>query len=145
MILYLLLQAKGGDLGFLRVNPSFVEEISIDGKTPEVLLAYMNGDHEYVIFDPYCKDAREVSMSQQASLSAHELKGQGGLYGYATIYGELPEFDEKRPKTPWVPSFPSERPWETIFSGSSHNLPPLTKLCSSFLESLLEKRTVAVE
>ncbi|KAF4396010.1 hypothetical protein G4B88_020647 [Cannabis sativa] len=40
-----------------------------------------------------------------------------------------------------APSRPSERPWETIFSGSSHDLPPLTKLCSPFLESLLERRT----
>lgn len=40
---------------------------------------------------------------------------------------------------------PSERPWETIFSGPSHSLPPLTKLCSAFLESLLEKRNAMVE
>ena len=38
---------------------------------------------------------------------------------------------------------PSERPWETIFNGPSHALPPLTKLCSAFLESLLEKRTAS--
>lgn len=73
------------------------------------------------------------------------MTGQAGQYGYASIYGELPEFDRKRPETSWVPSFPSDRPWETIFSGSSHNLPPLTKLCSAFLESLLEKRTAAAE
>ncbi|KAF4391179.1 hypothetical protein G4B88_016489 [Cannabis sativa] len=41
----------------------------------------------------------------------------------------------------YEPHRPSERPWETIFSGSSHDLPPLTKLCSPFLESLLERRT----
>ncbi|KAE8713811.1 hypothetical protein F3Y22_tig00110204pilonHSYRG00015 [Hibiscus syriacus] len=138
-------KAKGGALGFLQVNPSSAEEIIIDGKTPEVLLAYMNGDHEYVVFDPYCKDAHEVNMSKKEGLSALELKGQGGQYGYESIYGELPEFNKKIPETPWVPSFPSERPWETIFSGSSHNLPPLTKLCSAFLESLLEKRTASVE
>ncbi|GMI92889.1 hypothetical protein like AT2G18900 [Hibiscus trionum] len=134
-------KAKGGALGFLQVNPSSFE----DGKTPEVLLAYMNGDHEYVVFDPCCKDAHEVSMSQKGGLSVLDLKGEGGQYGYASIYGELAEFDKKRRETPWVPSFPSERPWETIFSGSSHNLPPLTKLCSAFLESLLEKRTASVE
>ena len=66
-----------------------------------------------------------------------------GQVGYASIYGELPEF--KRNQISLVPSVPSERPWETIFSGSSHNLPPLTKLCAAFLESLMEKRTAAVE
>ncbi|KDO43853.1 hypothetical protein CISIN_1g0409871mg, partial [Citrus sinensis] len=66
-------------------------------------------------------------------------------FGYASIYGELPEFKLKRNQDLWAPSVPSEKPWETIFSGSSHNLPPLTKLCSAFLESLLEKRTAALE
>ncbi|XP_022755429.1 WD repeat-containing protein 75 [Durio zibethinus] len=134
-------KAKGGALGLLQVNPSSAEEISIDGKTPEVLLVYMNGDHEYVLFDPYSKDAYEVSVSHKEGLAALEPKGQAGQFGYASIYGELPEFDMKRNGTPWVPSFPYERPWETIFAGSSHNLPPLTKLCRTFLESLLEKRT----
>ncbi|XVE71837.1 hypothetical protein DITRI_Ditri10aG0183600 [Diplodiscus trichospermus] len=138
-------KAKGGALGLIQVRPSSVEEMSIDGRTPEILLAYMNGDHEYVLFDPYSKDAREVGMSKKEGLAALEYKGQAGQFGYASIYGELPEFDMKRTQTPWVPSFPSERLWETIFTGSSHNLPPLTKLCSSFLESLLEKRTASVE
>lgn len=138
-------KAKGGALGFVQVNPSSVEEISIDSKTPDVLLAYMNGDHEYVLFDPYSKDAHEVSMSQKKGHAALELKGQEAQFGYASIYGQLSEFDMKSTQTPWVPSFPSERPWETIFTGSSHNLPPLTKLCSTFLESLLEKRTADAE
>ncbi|OMO60725.1 hypothetical protein CCACVL1_23917 [Corchorus capsularis] len=138
-------KAKGGALGFLKVNPSLAEVISVDGKSPELLLAYMNGDREYVLFDPYSKNAREVSVIHKEDLAAPELKGQAGQFGYASIYGDLPEYDMKRTPNSRVPSFPSERPWETIFSGSSHALPPLTKLCSAFLESLLEKRTAAVE
>lgn len=68
-----------------------------------------------------------------------------GQFGYASIYGELPRFDLKRDQAFLAPSAPSQRPWETLFSGSSHNLPPLTKLCSEFMESLLEKRTATVE
>lgn len=70
-----------------------------------------------------------------------------GQFGYASLYGELPEFELKRNENEniWLPSISSEKPWETIFSGSSHNLPPLTKLCGAFLEALLEKRTTAVE
>lgn len=63
-----------------------------------------------------------------------------GQYGYASIYGELPEYDMKRDQIPAAPVVPSDRPWETLFSGPSHVLPPLTKLCSAFLASLLEKR-----
>lgn len=65
--------------------------------------------------------------------------------GYTSVYGELPEYDMKRDDISEIPFMPSERPWETIFTGSSHNLPPLTKLCSTFLESLLEKRSTVTE
>ena len=64
--------------------------------------------------------------------------------GYASIYGELPKLESKKEVSD-VPFIPSDRPWETIFSGSSHVLPPLTKLCSAFLSSLLEKRSVTNE
>lgn len=64
-----------------------------------------------------------------------------GRLGYTSIYGELPEFNPQ--KTSRAAIVPAQRPWETIFNGPSHALPPLTKLCSAFLESLLEKRTTA--
>jgi len=64
--------------------------------------------------------------------------------GYASIYGELQKLESKKEVSD-VPFIPSDRPWETIFSGSSHVLPPLTKLCSAFLSSLLEKRPVGNE
>jgi NET1-associated nuclear protein 1 (U3 small nucleolar RNA-associated protein 17) len=64
--------------------------------------------------------------------------------GYASIYGELPKLESKKEVSD-VPFISSERPWETIFTGSSHVLPPLTKLCSAFLASLLEKRPVSNE
>ncbi|XP_061361499.1 uncharacterized protein LOC133305332 [Gastrolobium bilobum] len=133
-------KAKGGGLAFLKGDPS--EVAVIDGKPSQTLLAYINGDHEYVLFDPYGKEACELSMTTQDDLLAPEETGQ---FGYTTIYGELPKIDLKRNKASSVLSSASERPWETIFSGSSHMLPPLTKLCSEFLESLLEKRTAMVE
>ncbi|XP_023900086.1 uncharacterized protein LOC112011971 [Quercus suber] len=133
-------KAKGGGLSFLQGNPSFLEENISDGNAPKEFLVYVNGDHEYVLFDPYSNEANEVSMARRKGLVELEETGQ---VGYASIYGELPEF--KRNQTSLVPSVPSERPWETIFSGSSHNLPPLTRLCAAFLESLMEKRTAAVE
>lgn len=64
--------------------------------------------------------------------------------GYASIYGDLQKLESKKEVSD-VPFIPSDRPWETIFSGSSHVLPPLTKLCSAFLSSLLEKRPVGNE
>ena len=34
----------------------------LDGKTPPALLAYINGDHEYVLFNPYNLKVHEPSM-----------------------------------------------------------------------------------
>ncbi|KAJ1433474.1 WD40/YVTN repeat-like-containing domain superfamily [Sesbania bispinosa] len=134
-------KANGGGLAFLKGNPS--EIAGTDGKPSQTVLAYINGDREYVLFDPYDKEAFESSMAWRDDLAALEETGQ---FGYTSIYGELPMFDLKRNKASSVFSAASsERPWETIFSGSSHMLPPLTKLCSEFLESLLEKRTAIVE
>ncbi|KAE9609864.1 putative transcription factor WD40-like family [Lupinus albus] len=133
-------KAKGGGLGFLKGDLS--EVAAVVGKTPQTLLAYINGDREFVLFDPYVKEAHELSLTRPDDLVAIEETGQ---FGYASIYGELPKFDLKRNKVISVLSAASERPWETIFKGESHMLPPLTKLCSEFLESLLEKRTAIVE
>lgn len=133
-------KAKGGGLAFLQGNPSSLEQNVSDGNAPKEFLVYINGDHEYVLYDPYGNEANELNTTRRQGLVELEESGQ---FGYASIYGELPEL-KKRNKTSLVPSVLSERPWETIFSGSSHSLPPLTKLCSAFLESLMEKRT-AVE
>lgn len=135
-------KAKGGGLAFLQGNPSSLKQNSSDGNAPQAFLAYINGDHEYVLFDPYGNEANELSIARREGLI--ELV-ETGKFGYASIYGELPELDLKRNQTLSIRSAPSERPWETIFSGSSHNLPPLTRLCSAFLESLMEKRTAVVE
>ncbi|XP_014509948.1 WD repeat-containing protein 75 [Vigna radiata var. radiata] len=132
-------KAKGGGLAFLKGEPS--ESAITDGRASQALLVYINGDREYVIFHPYGKEARELSITGHEDRVFEET----GQSGYTSIYGALPKFDWKRNIASPIPSAASERPWETIFSGSSHSLPPLTKLCSEFLESLLEKRTTAVE
>ncbi|KAA8523464.1 hypothetical protein F0562_009887 [Nyssa sinensis] len=142
VVTWFVKKSKGGGLAFLHINPASLEENLSDEKPAPVLLAYINGDHEYVLFDPYGEQAPECSVTRQGNLVGLEEAGQ---FGYTSIYGELPEFNLKRNQTPSVTFVPSEKPWETIFSGSSHNLPPLTKLCTAFLESLLQKRTAVLE
>nr|XP_025607167.1 WD repeat-containing protein 75 isoform X4 [Arachis hypogaea] len=131
-------KAKGGGLAFLKGDLS--ERAVIDGKTSQTLLVYINGDREYVIFDPYDKEGHKLSIIRQ-DVALEET----GQFGYSSIYGELPKFDLQKDKAASVMSTASERPWETIFTGSTHMLPPLTKLCSVFLESLLEKRAALAE
>lgn len=70
-------QAKGGGLSFLQGNPSFLEENISDGNAPKELLVYVNGDHEYVLFDPYSNEANEVSMARRKGLV--ELEETGGV------------------------------------------------------------------
>ncbi|KAL5549203.1 hypothetical protein UlMin_004434 [Ulmus minor] len=135
-------KAKGGGLAFIKRDELSLQQKILDEKSSQPLLVYIDSNHEYVVFNPHDDEAQELSLTRRQELVAIEETGKSG---YASIYGELPEFDLKRNQTLSAPSGPSERPWETIFSGSSHNLPPLTKLCSAFLESLLEKRTVLVE
>ncbi|RLN00886.1 WD repeat-containing protein 75 [Panicum miliaceum] len=126
-------KARGGNISFVKGDVS-----SKDKET--MVLVYVNGSHEYVIFDPLKREGLVISRNIDKKIQAEEL----APIGYASIYGELPKLESKKEVSD-VPFIPSDRPWETIFSGSSHVLPPLTKLCSAFLSSVLEKRPVANE
>ncbi|WZZ85749.1 hypothetical protein YC2023_114328 [Brassica napus] len=133
----------GAILLFNGSDPNHAERGSIsflegDDKS-QLRLAYVNGSREYVVFDP--RRVLQVTRRQKVSIFL-------GDFGYTSLYGQLPDYDKKRTEsveslaTPFVSS---ERPWETIFSGSTLNFPPLQKLCGEFFESLMEKRTVVVE
>lgn len=80
-IIMLVLQAKGGGLAFLKGNsPSFQHQSIFGGKSPQALLAYINADHEYILFDPYDNDASELSLTRTKDhISADETGGL--LYG----------------------------------------------------------------
>ncbi|KAG6483458.1 hypothetical protein ZIOFF_060105 [Zingiber officinale] len=128
-------KAKGGSLAFLPANPSLHESSATNGVN-QLLLVFMNGKHEYTIFNPH-KEENIISKNSRKSQAAQD---EAERLGYTSIYGDLSNSNAKHNHFQEVPFAPSERPWETIFSGSSHALPPLTKLCTSFFESLLEKR-----
>lgn len=135
---WLVGKAKGGGLAFLQAHqfPSLMQKNSAE-RLHSALLVYVNSDREYIVFDPHSKDPQELRLSRKYDASNLE---EAGRFGYSSIYGELPELQQKASQPPILPF---ERPWETIFDGPSHTLPPLTKLCSVFLESLLEKRVSA--
>ncbi|XP_047316571.1 WD repeat-containing protein 75-like [Impatiens glandulifera] len=146
-------KAVGGGIAFLNNKSQDAFENTTTNDKKEPILVYMNGDHEYVLFDldrstHSIETVISSSHGDDKSTTIQQTAGQGG--GYLAMYGELPEFDMKtndnNPSESSTPIVPSGRPWETIFSGSTHSLPPLTKLCASFLESLLEMRsTTTVE
>nr|XP_043629244.1 WD repeat-containing protein 75 [Erigeron canadensis] len=133
-------KAKGGAIAFIQRSISMDDSMdeSVSGR---ILLAYVNGDHEYALFNP--QDVETYERKARYADSVPGLEGTGH-FGYASIYGELPEFKLKTFKASADPVKPSEKPWETIFDGPSHSLPPLIKLCSTFMESLMEKRTSAM-
>ncbi|KAL4582790.1 hypothetical protein LXL04_007349 [Taraxacum kok-saghyz] len=125
-------KAKGGGIAFIKRN----------GPTGPSLLAYVNGDHEYVIFNPHNE---EETQTYESKVRVADLEEETGHGGYVSMYGELPELKMKAIEASGEAIMVAGRPWETIFSGPSHTLPPLTKLCSVFLESLMEKRSGMVE
>ncbi|KAJ3674500.1 hypothetical protein LUZ60_005116 [Juncus effusus] len=125
-------KAKGGRISFVKKT----------NKGQKQLLAYINGIHEYIVFDPNNKDEGLIDTTSHKRRQVHSDEAVSG--GYASMYGELASLNKARnEKDLNLPFVPQERPWETIFNGSSHVLPPLTRLCSSFLESLLEKKPIS--
>lgn len=47
------MQSRGGGLSFLHKNRASSEDKISDENSASVLLAYLNGDREYVVFNPY--------------------------------------------------------------------------------------------
>ncbi|KAL6562454.1 hypothetical protein OROGR_003461 [Orobanche gracilis] len=134
-------KAQGGGLSFVRSCLQSDDKVA-EAKAASEVLAYVNGAHEYVLLNTNGEQATELSISRQQNFSSFEEMER---FGYASIYGELQEFSLKADKTP-LPSVPtSEITSKTIFSGPSHSLPPLPKLCSDFLESLLERRSAVAQ
>ncbi|CAN8271144.1 unnamed protein product [Cochlearia groenlandica] len=133
--IWTVMKAEGGSISFL------------EGEESKLRLAYVNGSHEYVVFDP----SNDEETHERSAIDYDGLAGQEettGDIGYASLYGQLPDYDKKRmddSESLVTPFVSSERPWETIFSGSTLNFPPLERLCGEFFESLLEKRTSIVE
>ncbi|CAI9755136.1 unnamed protein product [Fraxinus pennsylvanica] len=133
-------KAQGGRLSFLQTSPKLEDEVA-DVKPAHGLLAYMNRNYEYVLFNSYGEQGHNQSVTRQQNSSNLEEKEK---IGYASIYGELAELSEEKNQTR-IPYIQYEKNWETIFSGPSHKLAPLTKLCLDFLDSSLERRAVTVE
>ncbi|CAK7337560.1 unnamed protein product [Dovyalis caffra] len=130
-------KAKGGALAFIPANHFSIDENELDGKPPQSLLAYVNGDHEYLLFDPQSKETKERSAVRQEGLGGLE---EAAKFGYTSIYGELPQFDPKRKQASWVPSVPLERIFG-IFVGEEDCDPRVisgedvgSKCCSCFHE-----------
>lgn len=72
---YILGQAKGGGLAFLQGNPSSLEQNVSDGNAPKEFLVYINGDHEYVLYDPYGNEANELNTTRRQGLVELEESG----------------------------------------------------------------------
>lgn len=48
-----MLQARGGGLAFIHLNPRSIEDDASDSTLTPALLAYVNSDHEFVLFSPH--------------------------------------------------------------------------------------------
>ena len=71
----LILQSWGGGLAFLHMNPAAMEEM-ISDENPASLLAYVNSDHEYILFDPYGAQACERGVGRRHSLGGFQETGR---------------------------------------------------------------------
>ncbi|PKA50625.1 hypothetical protein AXF42_Ash017964 [Apostasia shenzhenica] len=140
LVTFLVRKAKGGGLAFLSPDISVGYTKPTEKESHSQLLAYISGDREFVVFDPLSSNLDQIAPKDRQNRVPQDVSAQTG---YASVYGELPKFEMQKEKISETPFIPSERPWETIFCGSSHILPPLSKLCSTFFESLLEKRSAA--
>lgn len=87
------MQANGGGLAFIQRNRSSFHQHAIDMRPSSEFLVYMNGDHEYVVFDPYNSDAPELSLSKPGHAAPDET---GGVSSYQFNYFSASSYTSTR-------------------------------------------------
>ena len=67
-----IFQAKGGGLAFIQGNLSSFQQNGLDGEPSQGLLVYIDGNHEYVVFDPHGNKACELSLARREANALEE-------------------------------------------------------------------------
>lgn len=77
------MQAKGGGLAFIQRSRS-VNDNSMDEDSGPALLAYVNGNHEYALFNPH--DGETYERKIRHSDGVHGLEGTGMAWSKNHFY-----------------------------------------------------------
>lgn len=135
----------GGTVIFIKESGLLFEENDIDkSKQAESRLVFLDRDHAYVVFNPYDSDDNDTHLVPLLRFSSMEDQG---LSGYKNMFGNLPAQEVNIGKSTYhtanqnVIHAATNHPWESVFNTPSHVLPPLTRVGTAFLESLLQKRS----
>lgn len=71
-----MIQAQGGGLAFVTKDPSLqVNGYEDNARGEPSLLAYINSDHEYIVFDPHNEDG-QIGKSARRSQAPPEEAGE---------------------------------------------------------------------
>lgn len=83
------MQSRGGGLSFLHKNRASSEDKISDENSASVLLAYLNGDREYVVFNPYGE--QEGGVAHRRSIVGLEETGK------TPTFFIVPKFMHRKP------------------------------------------------
>lgn len=70
------MQARGGGLAFVDLNPRSIEDDASDSTPIPALLAYVNNDHEFVLFSPHGEQLDEHGISHRENNVVPEETGK---------------------------------------------------------------------
>ena len=79
-----MFQAKGGALAFIQGNQPSVQQSVSDSDSSKSLLVYIDGDHEYVVFDPYGNKEPESILARREAIPIEETS-KHNFHLYALI------------------------------------------------------------
>lgn len=100
-------------------------------------LIYLNSHREFVVFDPYQRQADTLLIKDVATSAATEEVSSA----FAAMYGKGEAVQMKKKEGPSeVLSALSKAPWGTLLNGPVHVLPSLSVVAVPFMDSLMVKR-----
>ncbi|GBG89586.1 hypothetical protein CBR_g49376 [Chara braunii] len=115
------------------------------------LLVVVTSSRHYVVVDPFSEadeklalEGEDAGVDEQSGRKALAEVNAGGVSAYEALYGKVPLTKEKtaslgNSENVGMPDV--TRSWGSLLSGPSYALPSLVRICPSFMEAMLEKRS----
>jgi NET1-associated nuclear protein 1 (U3 small nucleolar RNA-associated protein 17) len=105
-----------------------------DADSTKSTLVILTRSREFALLNPYYEEYEHKPLTTKGG----QVPDTNVLSAFSSMYGKA--VTPKKPAAGLLSAVTSKAPWGSLLEGPSHVLPPLTRICIPFMESLLQKQ-----
>lgn len=105
-----------------------------DADSTKSTLVILTRSREFALLNPYDEEYEHKPLTTKGG----QVPDTNVLSAFSSMYGKV--VTPKKPAAGLLSAVTSKAPWGSLLEGPSHVLPPLTRICIPFMESLLQKQ-----